>query len=541
MDVDLEVVSKLIDNFSHFETEVLKDASIGLPTLKYNIGRKIYKIDSFSGYSEVIYLFWVCSHNKLNSRGIISMLKNKYLNLFVRISIFSVGLIVSLITLFSKEQLPNHLFLVPLIYSIFILILPNFTKPMFENIGLFALNISMLIRYLVSPLLISYEGITYSKSMIPSQESFYMATNLMLYEMIIIFIVFQLTHKKFYFVNCDIKGDIKAKINIVGWLFIIFCLSLAFIYPEIISRYTFIFTADELKSKTLETEVISTIPLLFQLAILVLTISLVNIIYKRYKKMERYSYVLLTMVIVLLTSSFIMGTSRFSVVLPLAIGFYMMFILFKKYRKFISIASITAVLFVIVLSSVLKTETLSTPNSLNGGPVNNLSDNLQLYFSGVNNVAIAVETNKIYPHFDFDSIGADVSRSVVLVNSFFQSDKSALTDFNITFYSGGAARDQILPIIGQGYLYFGFLLSPVLSLTILLMLMYFDSKVMKINSLYLRYIYAYIALKYGLFMMTNFTNLLSFFTNNFLILLVLFKVNDILISTKKGVSKYEHR
>src|SRR5699024_12134007 len=116
-----------------------------------------------------------------------------------------------------------------------------------------------------------------------------------------------------------------------GWLFIALCLLLALIYPEILSRYTFVFTSEQLKSKDLGIDVASIIPLLFQLGILILTISLFNIIYKKYLKKNHYKYVVLAIITVVLTSSFIMGTSRFSIVLPLVTELYMIFLLFNSH------------------------------------------------------------------------------------------------------------------------------------------------------------------------------------------------------------------
>lgn len=474
------------------------------------------------------------------------MLNSKYFNLIIRMLIFFSSLVASLSILFSDEKLPGNLFLLPIIYSALILFIPSFTKLMFENIGLFALNISMVIRYLISPFLISFQGVTHIRSIIPTVESYNLATNLMIYEVVIIFFVFQLLYKKFYTIEANSKDFIneeKSK-NITGWLFIALCLLLALVYPEILSRYTFVFTAEQLKSKDLGIDVASIIPLLFQLGILILTISLFNIIYKKYLKKNHYKYVVLAIITVVLTSSFIMGTSRFSIVLPLVTGLYMIFLLFNRHRKTISLISILAIFLVIILSSVLKSETINPSNS-NDNFASNINDNLQLYFSGVNNVAIAVETKRIYKPFQLESITGDITRNIALVNSFFQNDKSALNDYNVTFYGGGFSRDQILPMIGQGFLYFGFILSPVFSVIILLCLMYFDSKILKTDNFFMLYIYVYIALKYGLFMMSNFTNLISFLTNNFLILFLLFKLNEVLINSfNRTVSKevyYEHR
>lgn len=460
------------------------------------------------------------------------MIKKNYINVYLRLLIFFIGLYVTVSIVYSPLNLPNAFFLIPLTYSILILSFSNFTNYIFQNIGLLALNISMFLRYLVSPLLISFEGLSYTGSIVPFNESYNIAVNLMLYELIVIFLAFQLLHKRFYSKKINSNPSLTPETNYVGWIFVLFCLLLILIYPDILSRYSFILFADELKGKDIGIDVISSIPLFVQLGSLILTISLINVFYKKNLKTNRFGYVLLSIATVFILSSFIIGTSRNSVIIPLVTGLYIIYIVFGRYKKIISTISAFAIGFVVVLTTYLKESTINTGESTLKEFVSDLNTDLQLYFSGINNVAIAVETSSIYPSFNIGSILDDITRSVVLLNSLFHSEKSALTDFNITFYNGGLARDQILPMIGQGYLYFGFILAPIFTLIILLLVMYFDSKIIKKDSLFLRYIYAYATLKIGLFMMSNFTILLSFLTNNFLILLILVVLNRKLTSSR---------
>lgn len=466
------------------------------------------------------------------------MLLNKYSNVALRFILFFIGLLVSINVYFSSISLPRTLFLIPLVYSVLILSFSGFTKYMLQNIGLLALNVSMFLRYLISPLLISLEGLTYVNAIVPFEENYNLAINLMLYEMLIVFLVFQLFYKNFYSIKQDLKVNIKADRNYFGWVFIFFCLFLVILYPEILSRYTFVLGANELKSKEIDSNIISILPLIVQLGALVLTISLINVFFKKYNNKKSFIYVLISISIVFFISSFIVGTSRFSVVLPLVTGLYIIYLIFNKHKKSISILSIISVIFVVLLTSILKASTINSQNSTIQGFFSDLNNNLQLYFSGLNNVAIAVQTSDIYTNFNFESIMSDITRSVVLINSFFHNEESALTDFNITFYNGGFARDQILPMIGQGYLYFGFILAPIFTVIILLLLMYFDSKTITMNNLFSRFIYAYAALKIGLFMMANFTILLSFLTNNFLVLLLIAMLNNRLKSNKEVL--HEH-
>lgn len=463
-----------------------------------------------------------------------------HFNVILRILIFLIGITVTFTVINSSNTLPNSYYLVPLIYSVLIIIFPSITRYMFKNIGLLALNISMIIRYLLSPLLISFNGIEMIRGIYPIESSYNIGVNLILYELILVFIIFQLFYKKFYVTNNVRQANIYWRKNILGWVFILICLGIIMIYPELLGRYSFILTTSELKSKSLEIDIISFLPLLVQLGTLILTLTIINIIYKYYSSSERFIFVLLSILTVFIISSFIIGTSRFSVVLPLVTSLYVIYIVFSKYKKQIAIISICIVLFTVLSTSILKASTISSEEATITDFLVELNSNLQLYFSGVSNVAIAVQTSNIYTSYNYESIISDTLRSVVLVNSFFKSSSSALVDFNVVFYNGGLARDQILPMIGQGYLYFGFFLSPLFSIMTLILLMYFDSKTIKTSSIMYKYIYAYISLKFGLFMMTNITNLLSFLTNYFLILFIIFYINDKLTKYNYEVL-YENR
>src|SRR5699024_3762741 len=193
--------------------------------------------------------------------------------------------------------------------------------------------LSMFIRYLLTPFLISFYGFEKSAILIPTETSFNIAINLMLYELIIIFLLFQFTYKKIYKPQNTLKQNVEVSGNFWNCIIIIISIIIVFIYPEILSRYAFIFNANELKSKKLEIEIISFLPLIVQLGFLTITMTLVNYFYKKYKTNENKIYVVLVIAIVLVTSSFIIGTSRFSVVLPLVTGLFMTFILFKKHWR----------------------------------------------------------------------------------------------------------------------------------------------------------------------------------------------------------------
>src|SRR5699024_7700982 len=99
--------------------------------------------------------------------------------------------------------------------------------------------------------------------------------------------------------------------------------------------------------------------------------------------------------------------------------------------------------------------------------------------------------------------------------------QSAIVNYNINFYGRTGIQDQILPMIGQGYLYLGYILAPVFSIATIIIIMYLDKKIVENNSLFNIYILVYLCLKFALFNMANATILISFFTNFFVVLMVI--------------------
>src|SRR5699024_562254 len=211
---------------------------------------------------------------------------NNQSHFILRIITLFLGMLVAVTLMFNDENVPKYFAIIPSMYSILIFIFPKFTKYIFEYVGLFALNLSMFIRYLLTPFLISFYGFEKSAILIPTETSFNIAINLMLYELIIIFLLFQFTYKKIYKPQNTLKQNVEVSGNFWNCIIIIISIIIVFIYPEILSRYAFIFNANELKSKKLEIEIISFLPLIVQLGFLTLTMTLVNYFYKKYNTNE---------------------------------------------------------------------------------------------------------------------------------------------------------------------------------------------------------------------------------------------------------------
>lgn len=450
------------------------------------------------------------------------------MTLFYRLFVIVLSIIAILLDMISTKQIPNNLILIPFGFVFLFLIFPSFSKYMFNNIGITIINFTMLLRYVISPLLMALYGSDIQMGSTVNISIQSKAVLLMLYEMTAMFIIFALLHKYFY--SNDIKiRNVKSQSNIFGWIFMVISLLIIIKQPSVLGNYSFIWSASKLKTDT-SSEDVTLFALLIQLAQIVFTVSILNIIHRFYEKKNSIFYLFLSFIVIFASASFITGTSRSSIIIPLVTGLFTLLVLYKKYRKLIIGSSVVLCLLVIAVSTLLKQQTNVTigTHSLyhSAGPLENFNTDIQLYFSGLINVGHSIETSNIIKPFDFSLIMSDLTHSVVFINNFFHQSQSALIAFNDMFYKQTGVADQILPNIGQGFVYFGTVLAPVFSVIGMIIVMFLDKMIYRSNSVFTLYILSYFCLKFSMLFMSNATILISFFTNFILILLLIAYLNS---------------
>lgn len=191
--------------------------------------------------------------------------------------------------------------------------------------------------------------------------------------------------------------------------------------PSVLGNYSFIWSASKLKTDTAN-ENVTLFALLIQLAQIVFTVSILNIIHKYYEKKNSIIYLFLSFIVIVASASFITGTSRSSIIIPLVTGLFALLVLYNKYRKLIIGSSLILSLLVISVSTLLKQQTNVTIGSRSlyhsAGPLENFNTDIQLYFSGLINVGHSIETSSVIRPFDFNLIMSDLTHSVVFINNF---------------------------------------------------------------------------------------------------------------------------
>lgn len=431
--------------------------------------------------------------------------------------------------------------LVPLVFGVSYFFTVKISKFIFNNIGLLGLNIAMIIRYLITPLFMWYEGYNVHLGVNLNPNEYEIATFLMLLEIIVVMIVFSLLANRYYEDRNPVyKKALKIKPNpvFISILFLIISFLTVLIFPSILDRYSFVFTSTEYSGiGEVDLPFGSLFPIIVQFGLILLTLLFLNLLYRIYRVKEAKYLVYTSVFIVFLSSTFILGTSRFSIVVPMVAGMYLITRLYPNFKKNIY------TLFGIILSSIVLLTTLVKQYGLNpltkesnatSLTLDTVGSSLQLYFSGIHNVAVAVKTRNLFNDtIDFSTIYSDLFSSVALLSEKFHSNFGGMRMFNYSFYNHADSTDQILPMIGQGYLYFGFLFSPLLVVFFMWLMMIFDRKSRQASTVFEVYVYAYGSVRLGLFMMGNAINLTSFMINTVLLLIVIIWLNKTFVLYKK--------
>ncbi|NRG48143.1 hypothetical protein HRF87_25975, partial [Bacillus sp. CRN 9] len=113
-------------------------------------------------------------------------------------------------------------------------------------------------------------------------------------------------------------------------------------------------------------------------------------------------------------------------------------------------------------------------------PFENISSVFQSYFAGPSNLSTAVYMTETNEYNGLAVFIVDILKQTPVIQFFFQDLNTPTSPvlFNGALYGHFEKKDQIIPLTGQGYLYFGLFFAPILSIFILYISMYYDKAIM---------------------------------------------------------------
>lgn len=366
------------------------------------------------------------------------------------------------------------------IFSLF-LIPKNFTA----GPGLSIALLVMIIRYIIGPYFLSVSTSSFFSNKIESYT-----LGIMILEMFVILI----TIRKF---AKETNENNKFKINDFSYflplVFVLISILWSIKDPIPISRYNFILSgADELV-KTDLTDSERGLPRLLNYTHYLLIISLFYFFYKLYVRKCNNKYFILGIIIVLALGSFYIDSSRNSMLIPILA---ILFISIKGYPQFAKKIFISISLILVLSMSLLSVMKFFNSNTIEREFVNveTTTGYLNSYFGGFLEVYLALEnSDAIKMKMDDRTFFNEVFIATPFVNRFVNQENRTTVFFNQTAYQ----HSHIIPTVGQGYVYFGFVLSWLFSLIVFRLIFLFDNLYFKTNRVDFAFLFALTASRLG--------------------------------------------
>ncbi|PMC37342.1 hypothetical protein CJ195_11305 [Bacillus sp. UMB0899] len=456
-----------------------------------------------------------------------------------RFIVFWVCVVVSIITLDSSTQYFQFLFLLPLLYGILFLIVPQFINGFsLRTPGFLILNIVMMIRYIWLPLALKF-GEYHRDGVLQISSSMNFAIFLMVIELITIGITISVFSKSYNLIKVknktlELEPYEKSQKNFVLFIVLVILVLLILTDPSTLKTFSFINIQEDFSlgsnanASTWSILAITWFRILFPIFWIKQCKSMFN-------KTNLIIWPYIATIIPVLSLLFFSGMSRSSILIP---GLALALILGRTFpaqrTKMYSIIILTALFSLTVLTIYKSFGTTSTSEGVNLIDFKWLSNYLEAYFGGVHNVSIAIDAKNTFENsISVNTLLSDLFRSWMGIGEIFRANLSTSEYFNIEFYGGYVAFDQVVPTIGSAYMLFGLPGVMIFTIFIVWLVCKFEQKYKHVNSIELAYLYGFTAVQSAFNLPGNLVILCSFLLNTFIPLLIIFKLNQLIVSKRK--------
>lgn len=168
-----------------------------------------------------------------------------------------------------------------------------------------------------------------------------------------------------------------------------------------------------------------------------------------------------------------------------------------------------------------------------------ISKSLNAYFGGPINIAAACSLDK----GQFEYIGSDFVKTLPYISSLFKNSglEESVILFNRAFWGFPGRRDQLLPSIGQGRLYFGNVFAPIIPLFFLILVVKLELLAKKEKRFFKKYFFYY-AMVIGIMIMAG-NNMAHFYryVSRLLTIYFVFYLVKIKFPSERRIMTYEKR
>lgn len=416
--------------------------------------------------------------------------------------------LISTLILLSDTMRPGEYALIPFLPLTFIImssILPLIYQYIFKYISITLLLLGYFFKMVILPMVImlgNYQSLIRNINVYINMDK---AILLMSYEFICVFLMMTLSagklniqekfsDNKVLFIN----NTSKAFKLIIGTL-VLFEGSCHLLYPQF-KYYTSFFIkvseSEKIAHSILMSSIKETVPsviywiyiFIFNILQIIVPMLILQWIKNRCVKKNRERLgVLISVIIVGIVGLTMTSEKANSILAAIALLVFMCYIYPKKAKilvGFMIIAGGITVFGGLIIKSGINV-------SVNQGEYESLSGMLQSYFNGPANVATALAMQQFEGMKIFIS---DLGNNTPFLGFLFNHLPTSAKNFNYTLYGTWNQADQIIPIIGQGYYYFGIIFAPVFSVVIGWIAIKMERNYLCSKEIDKKYIYIYVSI-----------------------------------------------
>lgn len=415
----------------------------------------------------------------------------------VMIFIIIIASTISTLLLVFDKKVPSYYSLLPILpcsFGLISCIFANIYSLFLKSISITIITSTYFIRFVVIPIFLSIGGYSTKVINIDAYSYIESAILLMVFELFIVYGYLSFNVGKYSYIRNDLvenntKSSLSFRFIIISlFLYVVFVLIK---YPEELS-YLGLFTqfseADRILSAKNRLYAVQIVPgvidTFFTIFISILQVFIpilcIKFIQKMYSKKNQKKAANLSIIVVLCTAVVMTTEKAHSV--TIAVSLFL--IIYKLYP---SVMKKRAPYFIIIMilfvfgGLIFKAGANQSENFLAS-----VSTILNAYFSGPINTAVSfIMRNDITLNIVFSDLG----NSIPLLKYLFQDLNTSPKLFNLALYGNTDNSDQIIPLLGQGYFYFGFFIAPILSIIVVKLALFVERLAHLEKNLLNKYIY----------------------------------------------------
>ncbi|MBC1565090.1 hypothetical protein [Listeria booriae] len=400
----------------------------------------------------------------------------------------------------------------------------------------FVFTIISGLRYVILPFFLVYADYYGGRSPVsPTARSYDLALKLMLYELIVVTIVILILDgiRKKKVKRLQPKTIQRSPSIFIYTVFSIVAVVAVAVVPGALQSVSFLVPTERIVG------VLKTIPLSSALALYmfiimkqVITILLMWFFYQKHKVSGKQYFVYLAALAMVINIGIFAGTNRSDLLICASASLAVFRILFPSdFKKiaFLVVAGVGAV--IVLIASIRQIASVSGDAS----KLIDFTDTMQVYLGGPYNVAMAIEMKNMFPEASHWSVLLyDIFRPMIGINIFI---KDLPIDYSVIYYNERYFfKDhvtQILPMIGQGNLYFGYLFAPLIPISVTSLAYYLQAKMERIGSIEIIYFLTLSVSRIGFFMGQNTMNMVNDMSYNLVLFLLIYFINRRIVFRQK--------